>query len=312
MAQKLMSKVVTVTLNPAFDTTLTLDGIYTDKINRPVAETRISAGKGINISESLSALGMETVAAALVGRDSLESFRRPLDEKGLHCRFVITDGAVRENLTLLAGGSTVKINRVGSPVDEESLSKLKELIRDIWEDGDIIVFSGSIPDGISEDKADSLISYASECGYLVAVDSERISAERLMKLKPWLIKPNEHELGLMVGQPLSDIDEMLSQCDKMIKGGVNQILLTLGEKGLYLITGDKKLHAIPPETTEVNTVGAGDCALAGYIYAYITGMTARDSAAFSAACGCAVVASQLPYLTDTREVTALAEQTTVI
>ncbi len=311
MAQKLMSKVVTVTLNPAFDTTLTLDGIYTDRINRPVAETRISAGKGINISESLSALGIETVAVALVGRDSLESFRSPLDKKGLHCRFVIIDGVVRENLTLLANGSTVKINRAGSPADEEAMSKLKELIRDMWEDGDVIVFSGSIPEGIDDGQVDSLISYASECGYLVAVDSEKISAERLMKLKPWLIKPNEHELELIVGQPLSDIDEMLSQCNGMIEGGVKQILLTLGEKGLYLISNDKKLHAVPPETTEVNTVGAGDCALAGYIYAYLTGMTAYDSAAYSAACGCAAVASQLPYLTDTREVTALAEQTKV-
>ncbi len=306
-----MGKVVTITLNPAFDTTLTLNGIHTDRINRPLSETKISAGKGINISESLSVLGVDTIATALVGRDSLDTFRRPLDEKGLHCRFVIIDGAVRENLTLLADGSTVKINRAGSPADEEALCKLKELIRDMWEEGDVIVFSGSVPEGISDEETDSLISYAAECGYKVAVDSERISAERLTKLRPWLIKPNENELELIAGHPFESVDEMLVQCEKMVAEGIEQILLTLGDKGLYLITSKEKIHAVPPETAEVNTVGAGDTALAGYIYAYLMGKTPRESAAFSAACGCAVVASQLPYLTDTREVTALAEQTKV-
>ncbi len=311
MAQSLMSKVVTVTLNPAFDTTLTLESLHQDRINRPISESRISAGKGINISETLHSMSFPTVAAAIVGRDSLEAFRRPLDEKGLHCRFVVVDGAVRENLTLLAGGSTIKINRAGQVVDEETVARLKELIRDMWEEGDVIVFSGSIPEGIDEAQTDSLISYASECGYKVAIDSEGISAERLMKLRPWLIKPNEHEIEMIVGHHLESVEEMLSHCDIMVAGGIEQVLLSLGDKGLYLVTENEKIHAVPPETEEVNTVGAGDSALAGYIYANLTGMTARDAAAFSAACGCAVVASQLPYLTDTREVTALAKKTKV-
>lgn len=306
-----MSKVITVTLNPAFDTTLVLDGVHTDRINRPVSESRISAGKGINISESLSVLGYPTIAAALVGRDSLEVFRRPLDERGLHCRFVVVDGAVRENLTILSDGHTIKINRIGAAVDEESVEKLKALIRDMWEEDDVIVFSGSIPEGISEEQLDSLISYASECGYRVAVDSERISAQRLMKLRPWLIKPNEHELRSITERPLETVEDMLAECDAMISGGIENILLSLGSEGLYLITKDEKIRAIPPETVEVNNVGAGDTALAGYIYANLTGMTARESAAFAAACGCAVVASQLPYLTDTREVTDLAQKTKV-
>lgn len=306
-----MSKVVTITLNPAFDITLTLDGIHADKINRPISEMKISAGKGINISESLSALGFPTVAAAIVGRDSLEAFRRPLDEKGLHCRFVIVDGAVRENLTLLSEGSTVKINRAGNPIDAEAIERLKSLIRDMWEDGDVIVFSGSVPEGITDEQVDSLISYASECGYKVAVDSETISAERLIKLRPWLIKPNEHELRAISGQELKSVPELLSQCEYLVRSGVEQVLLTVGEQGLFLVAENKKISAVPPETTEVNTVGAGDTALAGYIYAYLTGMTPEDSAAFAAACGCAVVSSQLPYLTDTQEVTALAKKTEV-
>lgn len=306
-----MSKVVTVTLNPAFDTTLVLESVHKDKINRPVSESRISAGKGINISESLTALGVPTVAAAIVGRDSLEAFRRPLDEKGMHCRFVVVDGAVRENLTLLSEGSTIKINRSGQAVPEDATDRLKELIRDMWEDGDVIVFSGSIPEGVDEKQTDSLISYASECGYKVVIDSEAVSAERLVRLRPWLIKPNEHEIENIVGRPLASIEDMLCECDRMIAGGIDRILLSLGEKGLYLVTAEEKIHAVPPETVEINTVGAGDTALAGYIYAYLTGMTARESAVYSAACGCAVVSSQLPYLTDTREVTALVQKTKV-
>ncbi len=306
-----MSKVITITLNPAFDTTLVLDGIHTDKINRPVSESRISAGKGINISESLTALEFPNIAAAIVGRDSLDVFRKPLDEKGLHCRFVIVDGAVRENLTLLSEGSTVKINRAGSAVPEEALKHLKELIRDVWEEDDIIVFSGSVPEGIGEAETDSLISYAAECGYKVAIDSEAISAERLYKLRPWLIKPNEHEMELIVGRPFRDIEDMLSECCKMTENGIENVLLTLGEKGLYFINKDKRIHALPPETAEVNTVGAGDTALAGFIYAYLTGMTDHECTAFAAACGCAVVASELPYITDIDKVEAIMEKTKV-
>lgn len=306
-----MSKVVTITLNPAFDTTLTLDGLHSDKINRPISETRISAGKGINISESLSSLGLPTVAAAIVGRDSLEAFRRPLDEKGLHCRFIVIDGAVRENLTLLSEGHTIKINRAGCEVDENAIEQMKALIRDMWEDGDVAVFSGSIPEGITDEQVDSLISYAAECGYKVAIDSENISSERLISLHPWLIKPNEHELSIISGKELTSLSELLRECDKLARNGIEQVLLTVGEQGLFLVTKDNTIRAVPPKIEAVNTVGAGDTALAGYIYAYLSGMTPEDCAAFSAACGCAVVSSQLPYLTDTREVTALAKNTKV-
>lgn len=306
-----MGKVVTITLNPAFDTTLVLDGLHADRINRPVSESRISAGKGINISESLTAMGFPNIAAAIVGRESLDVFRRPLDEKGLHCRFVIVDGEVRENLTLLSEGSTIKINRAGQAVSEDAIEHMKELIRDIWEEDDVIVFSGSVPEGIGEELTDSLISYAAECGYKVAIDSEAITAERLYALRPWLIKPNEHELELIVGRPLCDVGDMLSECGKMVEKGIENVLLTLGEKGLYLVSGDKTIHALPPETAEVNTVGAGDTALAGYIYAHLTGMTEKESAAFAAACGCAVVASPLPYLTDIDKAENIMEKTKV-
>ncbi len=306
-----MSKVVTITLNPAFDTTLVLDGLHTERINRPVSESRISAGKGINISESLTALGFPNIAAAIVGRDSLEIFRKPLDEKGIHCRFVIVDGEVRENLTLLSEGKTIKINRAGQAADADAAERMKELIRDIWEEDDVIIFSGSVPEGISESEVDSLISYASECGYKVVIDSEAISAERLISLRPWLIKPNEHELELIVGRPLRDIDDMLAECGKMVENGIEKVILSLGKKGLYLIAKDKKIQAVPPETDEVNTVGAGDTALAGYVYAFLTGMTERECAACAAACGCAVVASKLPYLTDTQKVMDIIEKTKV-
>ncbi len=306
-----MGKVVTITLNPAFDTTLVLDGIHTDRINRPVSETKISAGKGINISESLSALGMDNIAAAIVGRDSLEAFRKPLDEKGIHCRFVIVDGEVRENLTLLADGNTVKINRAGNPLDKSAIERMKELIRDMWEDGDVVIFSGSIPDGIDDAAVDSLISYAGECGYRVVVDSENISAQRLMNLRPWMIKPNENELEILTGRSLCTEEEMLDECRKLTEAGIGQVLFTVGEKGLYLVTKDRIIRAVPPKTEEVNSVGAGDTSLAGFVYAFLTGKTEEECAVYAAACGCAVVASQLPYLTDMQEVTALAEKTKV-
>lgn len=307
-----MSKIVTVTLNPAYDTTVVLDELSSEKINRPVEESRVPAGKGINISETLKTLGCPNVAVAIVGRDSLEAFRRPLFDKGLECRFVVTDGTVRENLTILSGGETYKINRAGEGVDDQADGRVLALLADLFEPGDIAVFSGSAPEGLTGEKLERLIMNTAARGYKIVIDSEAVSADMLMRIKPWLIKPNEFELAKIVGRGFADVMEMLASCNELVSNGVGQVVLSLGEHGLYAITRDETVFAVPPEVEAVSTVGAGDNALAGYIYSMLSGKTLGECAAFAAACGTAAVQSALPYLEDTKEVDGLIEKIKII
>lgn len=306
-----MSKVVTVTLNPAFDVTLHLGSLSTERVNRPQRESRRAAGKGVNISQTLTALGCPTVAVAIVGSDSMTEYSAQLSENGIAYRFIPNAGSVRENLTLLADGQTVKINRGGQPVGKEACEQLRTLLAELYENGDIAVFSGSVPPGIEPGELESMVTAAEKAGYRIALDSETFTIEQLQRLRPWLIKPNEFELEMIAGQGFASVLEMLGFCSELIESGVEQILLSLGEYGLYLITEKDTILATPPKTEAVNTVGAGDSALAGYIHAVLHGMDCRQAAAYSAACGCAAVMSELPFVTDPREVTALAKQISI-
>ena len=303
-----MSKVVTVTLNPAYDTTIVLNELSSERINRPVEESRVPAGKGINISETLKTLGCPNVAVAIVGRDSLEAFRRPRFDKGLECRFVVTDGTVRENLTILSGGETYKINRAGDEVDDQADGRLLALLADVFEPGDIAVFSGSAPKGLTGEKLERLIMNTAARGYRIVIDSEAVDADMLRRIKPWLIKPNEFELAKIVGRGFADVMEMLDSCRELVAGGVEQVVLSLGEHGLYVIKRNETVLAVSPKVEAVSTVGAGDNALAGYLYSALSGAETEKCAAFSAACGTAAVLSALPYLEDTKEVYDLIEK----
>lgn len=302
-----MSKVVTITLNPAYDTTIELEELSARQINRPLSETKMPAGKGINISETLKTLDTPTIAVAVVGRDSLESFRQPLFEKCLECRFIVTDGAVRENLTILADGKTYKINRSGDEVDEQADGRLLALLADLYAPGDVAVFSGSVPKGIDDEKLERLIRNTAARGYKIVIDSESIGVDMLCRIKPWLIKPNEFEIEKITGRAFGNEGEMLEACRELVEKGIEQVVLSMGKKGLYAVTANEAVMAVPPETKAVNTVGAGDCALAGFISRAMKGESLAGCAAFAAACGTTAVQSPLPYIEDEEKVTQTAK-----
>ena len=197
-------------------------------------------------------------------------------------------GATRENLTLLVDGAgkEYKINRDGFRAGREHIRRLAGLIEERTRGGGVAaIFSGSMPPGIDSDCYAGLMLAARREGSLLAIDTEALSAERLAELSPWLCKPNGDELCGLFGIERTDDEQTLTECAiRLGKQGVDNVLLTMGERGLALISGRgfdvERIYASDRRLTD--TTGAGDRALAGFVAAYCRGMSRRECAAEAA------------------------------
>lgn len=266
-------RVLCVGVNPAFDVTLTLDGLDDDRVNRVTHESRLAAGKAANVAAVLNGMDVETCLTGFFGRDTFDEWKTLFscraDERILVP--LLTQGSTRQNITLLADGRTVKVNRAGDPVAAQDVQRLAEMIRSWLKRGDIAVFTGSIPRGMSREQYWELIRCASDMEARVVIDSDIITRDELLSLRPWLYKPNAHELAALCGADAGDEQKLTAQAKLLADGGVENILLTLGSRGLVLISRSETVRVPAGKVEAINTVGAGDAALAAYIAAYIRG-----------------------------------------
>ena len=281
------TRVLCVGVNPAFDITLTVDGLDADRVNRVTGERRLAAGKAANVACALSLAGVEVGLTGLYGADTWDEWRslfmaRTRDVEQLP---VITAGSTRQNITLLTGCSTVKINRAGDPVDTHSLEQLGEKISGWLRQEDIAVFTGSIPPGMNKADYLAMMQRAKNAGARLVVDTDALTRSELLQVRPWLYKPNAHELAGLCGAESWDDPALLAAAKQLTQKGVETVLLTLGERGLAAITREETVRVAAKNIKAVNTVGAGDAALAAYISAYISGGDITECAHAAAAAG---------------------------
>lgn len=278
-------------VSPAFDLTLELDSLDDDRVNRVRNERRIAAGKALNAARELMRLGQSCVLFGLAGRESWEEYTNgaaSLPNAPEEISLAMTDGAVRENLTLLVGGKTIKINRKGAVCAKEHIAVLKKMLleRMAADEGErIVIFTGSMPEGMTSDDYADLMQAAGDAGARIAVDTAALSREQLLDVRPWLIKPNEHELAHICGLSDPDDEQLLRAARQLADDGIGIVLLTLGSRGLICVTKDETVRVPAEPIKAVNTVGAGDCALAGFVAAAVQGKPVRQCAQQAAHCG---------------------------
>lgn len=290
--RNIMPKVITVTLNPSIDVTLWVDGLDQQKVNRVRKEIRQPGGKGINVARVLARSGTQTLAVGITGVANMQELISGLEAESVtHC-FIPSSGGIRENLTLRVGTDTVKINRPGSEITAEELLKLKGVLKEEISSGDICVFGGTIPGGITAGRMQSLVAQIKDCGAKLAVDSESVPLSELYLIKPWLIKPNIHEFCRLVGREITDIGELIMAAKDIISGGVGNILLSMGPDGLLAVTANEAVRARVPPVKVCSTVGAGDSALAGFIAAHMAQMGLEQCVRMAAAYGTASVTAE--------------------
>lgn len=266
-----MKKVIyTVTFNPSIDYIVTVDDFQTGKVNRTSKEKVFAGGKGINVSIVLKNLGYESTALGYIAGFTGDEINRMLKEKGINTKFKkVKNGISRINVKLKSSEES-EINAKGPAISRDDVEYLySELEKDLKQD-DILVLAGSIPDVISQDSYSNIMKRLMGKNVKTVVDATKELLLNVLEYHPFLIKPNNYELGEIFGVEIDSRDKAAEFGKKLQEKGAQNVLVSMAEKGAVLITeGGRVLEADAPKGKAVNSVGAGDSMVAGFIAGYL-------------------------------------------
>ena len=262
--------IYTVTFNPAIDYVVHLNGSFKlGGINRNAFEDFQFGGKGINVSNVLRTLGIDTVALGFVAGFIGDGLENGLRDMGLKTDFIhVKEGMTRVNVKIKADEET-ELNGIGPVITDSDMDKLIEKLDKITAD-DVLVFSGSIPKCLPGDTYEKLMARLDGRGIPIAVDAEKDLLVNVLKYHPFLIKPNNHELGAIFGKVLKT-DEEIAECAKKLQEmGARNVLISMAGDGAMLLDEKGGVHRIGcPKGKVQNSVGAGDSMVAGFLAGYI-------------------------------------------
>lgn len=283
--------IYTVTLNPALDKTATVENLRLDSVNR-ISELRVDpGGKGINVSKVVRELGAKTVAIALLGGHTGTMLRNMLAELGIECKVLEVEGETRTNLKIKdpALKTNTDINEPGPEVTDEQLrGMLDGLVGEVGS-GDIVVLSGSLPRGAAADTYKVWVAALKKTGAKVYLDADGDKLVRGIEAKPDLIKPNEIELGAMMGRTLDADEKIVEAARELIDGGLDRVMVSMGGAGALYVARDVTIKANPVKVPVGSTVGAGDSVVAALAYAQDKGLSLEDTMRLAMATGAANV-----------------------
>ena len=261
--------IYTVTFNPAIDYVVHFDQLRPGEINRNEAEEFQFGGKGINVSNVLRTLGFDTVALGFVAGFIGEGFEKGLAEMGLKVDLIhVKEGMTRINVKVKAAEET-EINGIGPIITEADMEKLYEKLDAIGPE-DLLVLSGSIPKCLPGDTYERIMARLDGRGIPIAVDATKDLLVNVLKYHPFLIKPNNHELGEIFGRVLKTDEEIADCARKLQDMGGRNILVSMAGDGALLLDENGQVHRIGcPKGKVLNSVGAGDSMVAGFLAGWL-------------------------------------------
>jgi 1-phosphofructokinase len=283
----LFSVILTVTLNPSLDRTYLLGPLRLGEVNRAGADTVEASGKGVNVSWALHRAGVPTRALLPLGGTEGDHVRTLLDAGGLPYEAVPVAVPTRTNVTLVeAAGRTTKVNSPGRPLADAEYHRLAGAIGRLAGGAAWTVFSGTLPPDADPATLPRLIAAARDVGARIAVDASGAALEAAVDSRPDLLAPNAAELAALTGTPVPEHD--LRAAARAAAGVAARtggaLLVSLGADGALWVAGGRARHAVPPRITPVNTAGAGDALLAGWLASAQGDPLARAVAWGTAAC----------------------------
>ena len=261
--------IYTVTFNPALDYVIAVDHFAQGKVNRTVKEDIFCGGKGINVSVLLANLGVESTALGFVAGFTGKEIERGLKAFGISSDFIhVKSGMSRINVKLKSEEET-EINGMGPDILPEDVEALFEKLNRLGS-GDVLVLSGSIPAAIDSDIYQRIMERLDGRGIRMVVDAEKDLLLKVLKYRPFLIKPNNHELGQMFGLELETEEEIILHARKLKEQGAVNVLVSMAGNGAILVAEDGSVHRRQAARGTVkNSVGAGDSMVAGFIAGYL-------------------------------------------
>lgn len=280
--------IYTLTLNPAIDYVMDIDSVKPGEVNRSSGEAVFFGGKGINVSTVLSRLGVPSVTLGFVAGFTGEALRAHLREAGIGEDFCTVQGLTRINVKL-KGSSVTEINGRGPAVSEGDVQALFKKL-DVLTGDDTLVLAGSVPSTLPKDIYKKIMAHLVPKGVRFAVDAEGELLQESLEYRPFVIKPNVHELRALTGEALATEDEIISAAAELQRRGAVNVLVSMGGDGAILLDEHGMVHKAEAfKGKAVNTVGAGDSMLAGFLagcnkgydYALRLGTAAGGATAFS-------------------------------
>ncbi|MGJ3508883.1 1-phosphofructokinase family hexose kinase [Enemella sp. A6] len=306
-----LTGVVTVTPAPAIDWTVTVDSWQLGAVNVITDSVREASGKGVNVAWALHRAGVPVRALLPAGGATATFVADELTRGGLPHTIVAIERDVRTNITLITPGDSTKINEPGAAIDPAEFDRVTDSLVENVRGADIVAFCGSLPAGLPTDAYATLIRAArtAEPGLRVVLDSSGAPLAEALAAEPDLIKPNVHELAELTGRELTTLGEVRDAAQAARDLGAGGVLASLGADGSMLVTGDATLIARSHDVPFVNSVGAGDALLAGFIAGGGIGEQALATASLWAASAVACPTTLFPVLHELEDRIQVSELT---
>ncbi|MBE5878015.1 MAG: 1-phosphofructokinase [Lachnospiraceae bacterium] len=283
--------IYTVTLNPSLDYIVDVENMELGMTNRTSYEQMEAGGKGINVSYVLRSLGLESKALGFLAGFTGEEIRRRLVHDGICAEFeMLSSGMSRINVKVRNIDGT-EINGMGPDIPKDDLERFWAKLEGLQQ-GDVLVLAGSIPKSLPNTIYQDMMQLVVDRGVRVIVDASKDLLKNVLPYRPFLIKPNHHELGELFGVKIGSREEAIPYAKRLQEMGAVNVLVSLGGLGAVLIDEQGLVHSSEaPSGTVVNTVGSGDSMVAGFLagwldrgdyeYAFRMGLAAGSAGAFS-------------------------------
>lgn len=285
-------------MNPAIDMACSVPGFAAGEVNR-VAEYRMdAAGKGVNIAGLLRMFDLPVTATGFLGDGNAGIFERYFAQRGITDEFIRVPGETRIGIKVLdpEKQSTTDINFPGLPPEESHLAELKATVTRLSEEAAIVVIAGSLPAGVSPEVVGELVSLVKSKGAKAVVDTSGPALKSALDAAPWLMKPNDAELGELVGRPVSELNELAAEARSLNRKGIATVAVSLGSRGAIFVEEGSELLARPPRIEAVSTVGAGDAMIGGLVAGMALDLPREERIRLATALSAATVSQAGPAL----------------
>lgn len=261
--------IYTLTFNPSLDYIVTVPRFTCGIVNRTKEEVIFPGGKGINVSMVLKNLGFENTALGFLAGFTGDKLKSLVEEKGIHAEFIsVKEGMSRINVKLRSEQET-EINGQGPAIGETDIQKLYERLEQL-KDGDILVMAGSIPDVMPGTMYMDIMKHLRDKKLKIVVDATKDLLVNVLEYHPFLIKPNNHELGEIFGVTIQEKEDVVAYAKKLQEKGARNVLISMAGDGAVLVAEDGTVYQSgAPKGKVVNSVGAGDSMVAGFLAGYL-------------------------------------------
>ena len=302
-------KIVTLTLNPAFDVHCFIKAFAPYHENLASITENEAGGKGVNISRALTSCGVENLAFVVLGEENGESFVKRLEADGMKYRAISVSGRIRENITVHTDNAPeTRISFEGFVAPADLLDQVSKALDGEIDSDTVITFTGRNPSGIGMSETQEFIRKAKDKGAKIVIDSRSFSLDDLKAARPWLIKPNQEEISQYLGREIETFDEVISAAKELYEEGIENVMISLGGRGALLVCADGVFLATPPQIDVKSTIGAGDSSIGGFLAAAKCGASAEDRLRYATAYGTAACMTEGTRPPQKEDVTSLLNE----